>query len=87
MIDLFWDTKVGLFYDTSRDHESLIIRPRDFFDNATPSGSSIAVEVLIKMSRLTSQNRYLTIAENALSSVHQITVSYTHLTLPTSDLV
>jgi len=76
MIDLFWDTKVGLFYDTSRDHESLIIRPRDFFDNATPSGSSIAVEVLIKMSRLTSQNRYLTIAENALSSVHQIMARY-----------
>ena len=76
MIDLFWDSKEDLFYDTSKDHESLIIRPREFFDNATPSGSSIAVEVLIKIARLTSQRRYLDIAEKALNSVHQIMAQY-----------
>ncbi|MQF64949.1 thioredoxin domain-containing protein [SAR202 cluster bacterium AC-409-J13_OGT_754m] len=76
MIDLFWDPETGLFYDTSKDHEALIIRPREFFDNATPSGSSIAVEVLVKLSRLTSQKRYLSIAETALSSMHQIMARY-----------
>src|SRR5690606_807479 len=35
MVDLFWDDEVQGFFDTGKDHEKLITRPRDFFDNAT----------------------------------------------------
>ncbi|PYS13468.1 MAG: thioredoxin domain-containing protein, partial [Acidobacteria bacterium] len=35
MIQSFWDSADGGFYFTGEDHESLITRPKDFFDNAT----------------------------------------------------
>ena len=34
---------------TSNDHEELIVRNKDFFDNATPSGNSVAADVLLKL--------------------------------------
>ncbi len=46
MIDLFWDAEQGVFYDTGRDHEALIARPKNFWDNAIPAGGSIAVAVM-----------------------------------------
>src|SRR5438105_3601168 len=46
MIELFWDSEDGGFYFTGKDHESLITRSKDFFDNATPSGNSVAADVL-----------------------------------------
>jgi len=52
MIDLFWDDGVHGFFDTGRDHEALVTRPRDFFDNATPSGTSVAIDVLLKLAAL-----------------------------------
>src|SRR4029077_6925726 len=39
MIDEFWDKENGGFYFTSNDHETLIVRNKDFTDNATPSGN------------------------------------------------
>jgi len=53
MIDLFWDDEVQGFFDTGKDHETLITRPRDFFDNATPSGTSVAIDVLLRLAVLT----------------------------------
>jgi uncharacterized protein len=58
MIDLFWDDGVQGFFDTGRDHEALVTRPRDFFDNATPSGSSVAIDVLLRLSALTDNQDY-----------------------------
>ncbi|HEU0075854.1 MAG TPA: thioredoxin domain-containing protein [Dehalococcoidia bacterium] len=58
MIDLFWDDDIDGFFDTGRDHETLITRPRDFFDNATPSGTSVAVDVLLKLALLTDNADY-----------------------------
>lgn len=45
----FWDDQIGGFYDTSSDHEALIARPRDFYDNATPAGNSVAAAVLLRL--------------------------------------
>ncbi len=52
VVELFWDESGGVFYDTARDAEALVIRPRDPMDNATPSGNSLAVELLLRASRL-----------------------------------
>ena len=52
MADLFWDEKDGVFYDTGTDHEALIFRPRETFDNAAPSGGSAASAVLLKLAVL-----------------------------------
>ncbi|MCC7446575.1 MAG: thioredoxin domain-containing protein [Anaerolineae bacterium] len=48
----------GGFFDTSDDHESLITRPRNLQDNATPSGNSVMAKVLIKLTAYTGDGRY-----------------------------
>jgi uncharacterized protein len=58
MIDEFWDKESGGFYFTSHDHESLIVRNKDFTDNATPSGNSVAADVLLKLSKITGEENY-----------------------------
>jgi uncharacterized protein YyaL (SSP411 family) len=53
MIELFWDDGIGAFFDTAKDSETLITRPRDVTDNAIPSGNSLAVDLLVTLSELT----------------------------------
>ena len=53
MKELFFDETDGGFFATSSDHEALIQRPKDWDDNATPSGNSVAIEVLLKLGLLT----------------------------------
>jgi uncharacterized protein YyaL (SSP411 family) len=58
MIDGFWDDEHGGFFFTSTGHEELIVRNKDFFDNATPSGNSVAADVLQKIAILTGDDKY-----------------------------
>ena len=58
MITEFWDEDGGGFFFTSHDHEELIVRNKDFFDNATPSGNSVAADVLLKLAKLLGDERY-----------------------------
>ncbi len=58
MIDQFLDEEHGGFYFTSRDHEALITRTRDFYDNAVPAGNSVAAHVLLRLALLTGETRY-----------------------------
>ena len=52
MVAYFWDDDTNAFFDTAHDHERLITRPREVTDNATPSGTSLAVELLLRLSEL-----------------------------------
>ena len=58
MITEFWDEENGGFFFTSNDHEELIVRNKDFYDNATPSGNSMAADVLLRLAKLTGDDRY-----------------------------
>ncbi|CAN5870528.1 thioredoxin domain-containing protein [soil metagenome] len=58
MIDEFWDEQDGGFFYTGRSHESLIVRSKDYFDNATPSGNSVAAEVMLRLAALTDNHDY-----------------------------
>jgi hypothetical protein len=58
MLRLFWDESVEGFFDTGVDHEPLIVRPRNLYDNAVPCGSSMAVETLLRLAALTGEARY-----------------------------
>ncbi len=71
MIDLFWDEHSGALYDTGVDHETLVIRPRDVFDNAIPCGNSAAVNLLLRLSVLTGDSKYSHLAATVLRSVRQ----------------
>lgn len=58
MIEEFWDDEDGGFFYTGKSHESLIVRSKDYFDNATPSGNSVAAEVMLRLGTLTDNNDY-----------------------------
>jgi len=71
MVDLFWDEATGAFYDTSREHESLFIRPQNITDNPLPAGPSAATMELLKLARLTDDRRLEEIAARSLGVVRQ----------------
>ena len=72
MVDLFWDQDEERMYDTSRDHEKLIVRPRDVSDNAVPSGGSMAVEVLLRLAVITGDRDIERVGATALRSVREL---------------
>ena len=71
MIELFWDEGIGGFYDTGSDHETLVVRPRDVFDNAQPCGGSVASDVLLRLAVFTGKSDYSAKAAVPLRSLHQ----------------
>ena len=51
--EFFWDEESRVFFDTARDAEKLITRPRDVADNAVPAGSSLAADLCLRLAELT----------------------------------
>ncbi|MGZ4796863.1 MAG: thioredoxin domain-containing protein [Acidimicrobiia bacterium] len=51
--ELFSDAASGGFYTTGEDAEPLVVRPQDFFDNATPSENSLAADALLRLAAVT----------------------------------
>jgi hypothetical protein len=66
LIEKFWDGQRGGFYFTASDHEALISRPKDLYDNATPSGNSLACCGLLRLSKLTAQEGWAKCATRIL---------------------
>ncbi len=63
MIRLFWDEEGKGFFLTGNDAEKLIIRPKEIYDGAIPSGNSVAALDLLRMSRLTAENKFELLAQ------------------------
>jgi uncharacterized protein YyaL (SSP411 family) len=76
MIEQFWDEEEEGFFFTSADHEELITRTKDYFDNAIPSGNSVAALVLQKLSLLTAETSYQTYALSILRNTKQFMSRY-----------
>ncbi len=72
MVDLFWDDGVEGFYDTGTEHETLVTRPRDVFDNAQPCGGSVASEVLLKLALITGDEDYNLKASRPLRALSRL---------------
>ncbi|MHA1125440.1 MAG: thioredoxin domain-containing protein [Candidatus Heimdallarchaeota archaeon] len=53
LIDNFWDDQDGGFYFTTKDAEELLVRKKEIYDGAVPSGNSVAMLNLIRISRMT----------------------------------
>jgi uncharacterized protein YyaL (SSP411 family) len=69
MISEFWDAEDGGFFFTGNNHEELLVRSKDFYDNAAPSGNSAAADVLLKLARLTGDEKYERFATTILRLV------------------
>jgi hypothetical protein len=55
----FWDEDEGTLFFTSDDHERLIVRTKNFYDLAIPSGNSMAASNLLRLYHYTQNNDYL----------------------------
>jgi uncharacterized protein len=53
LLRLFADRERGGFFQTGADVDALVIRPKELYDNAVPSGNSAAADVLQRMALLT----------------------------------
>lgn len=69
LVDNFYDDARQGFYYTAAQHERLLNRGRDLFDNAVPSGSSSAVAALLRCGRLTSIQAFTQTGEQALQKL------------------
>jgi len=56
----------GGWFQTSSDGERLIARPKEIWDNATPAGSSVMMEVCRRLHGLTGEARWQEAAERAM---------------------
>ncbi|SFR84662.1 hypothetical protein SAMN05661086_02148 [Anaeromicropila populeti] len=55
LISLFWDNEKGGLFIYGSDGEKLIIRPKEIYDGAIPSGNSVAALNFLRLARITGQ--------------------------------
>lgn len=63
----FQDAENGGFYLYGEDHETLILRPKETYDGAMPSGNSLMAWNLVRLSQLVSEETYGPLAERQLN--------------------
>ena len=64
--DRFWDDENGGFYLYGAENELLILRPKETYDGAIPSGNSLMAWNLVRLSQLTAEETYRREAEDQL---------------------
>jgi uncharacterized protein YyaL (SSP411 family) len=69
LIALFADDDRGGFFTTGVDADALIVRPKDYQDNATPSENSLAADGLLRLAALTGDDAYALYAERWINTL------------------
>jgi uncharacterized protein YyaL (SSP411 family) len=69
LVGLFADDERGGFFTTGIDAEPLIVRPKDYQDNATPAENSLAADGLLRLAALTGDDDLATRARRWLSTL------------------
>ena len=70
----FWDELNGGFYDSADDSEALLVRGKEIYDGAIPSGNSIAMLNLLRLGRITGRSDFEAKAD-AIGMVFSGTIS------------
>ncbi len=81
MVEDFWDDKNGGFFLGSDQSEKLIVRSKTAYDGAIPSGNSVAVMNMVKLTRITGNTKWAELAEKTMRAfsedVNQTPTGYT----------
>jgi uncharacterized protein len=75
MIQRFHDP-MGGFFDTAIEGESLVVRPKDLQDNATPSGNALACEALLKLAAFSEFSKFRDLAEESLAAMAEVATQH-----------
>ena len=82
-LEHFWDEKAGGFYFTASDGEELLVRKKEIYDGATPSGNSVAALNLLRLARITANTELESMSDNLTrafsGNVRQLPSAYTQL--------
>lgn len=68
-LDHFYDTEERLFYYTSSEQTDVILRKKNLYDNATPSGNSTMFHNLLKLGTFLDSTEYKTKVEKGLAQM------------------
>ena len=83
MLARFADNERGGCYFTPADADNVLVRRKTFEDGAMPSGNSVAMANLLRLSRLTGRTDFEAPADRlsraASTSVNQVPIGFTHL--------
>ena len=83
MLEYFWDEAAGGFYFTADDSEKLLVRRKDFYDGALPSGNSVALMNLLRLGRITMntelEEKAAALVRAFSKQVNAMPSAYTHL--------
>jgi uncharacterized protein YyaL (SSP411 family) len=82
MMHHFWDERGGGLYFTSDDAENLIVRKKEVYDGALPSGNAVAMHNSLRLSRYTGEadleDRAFKVQKAFSEQVRQYPSGYTH---------
>ncbi|HEY87846.1 MAG TPA: thioredoxin domain-containing protein [Dehalococcoidia bacterium] len=83
LIRHFWDHENGGFYFTADDGERLLVRQKEIYDGAVPSGNSVAMLNLLRLGRITAsanfEEKAARIGQAFYENVSQLPSAYTQL--------
>ena len=83
--ELFWDEAAGGWFSTTGEDSSVLLRMKEDYDGAEPSGNSVAALVLLKLGRICDRKEWIESAEKTLrlfaQKLHQGPQAVPHLLL------
>ncbi len=62
----FWDSSDGGFFDSPGRDPSVLVRSKEAYDGAEPSGNSVSVSNMLRLAHLTGEERFVSMAERTL---------------------
>ncbi len=82
LLDEFWDEEHGGFFFTSSTAENALMRPKNIYDGAIPSGNSVAFLLLLRIGRMTGDQEYerkaVYTAQHAMATIRRNPAAYAH---------
>jgi hypothetical protein len=78
LLERFWDAANGAFYFADADADDLLVRKKEIYDGAIPSGNSVALLNLLRLARITGDTaldgyaaKLIRSVSNSVTSHHQ----------------